>query len=285
MRIVGFQDSMRKRFSSFEKDTSSVLLEHCKIKRARPSEDLEILLNSTTILAKSPQKFNVSSVPDNIVLKDLVQYKIDDRVTFNAKVIAIENPQKVSHGLTKQEIVVADATAAAHLTLWENDVGSLEKNKSYFFKNMKVTSFRSEKYVVKPKYNGSIEAIDDIGEVSEDNLSNDTISLSGAEIVGIIGGLQIYSACITCNTKVDVIDDQKVYCSKCEMIFKRSKSHQNISARLCIETNGDYIVLSAFTDILKAIVGSDEVSEDSLFATKPFNLCYANSIIVSVERK
>ena len=48
LRLVGFQDAQRKRLSYFEKDSSGITVEHCKIKRARQSYDMEVILKPTT---------------------------------------------------------------------------------------------------------------------------------------------------------------------------------------------------------------------------------------------
>ena len=48
LRLVGSQDAQRKRLSYFEKDSSGITVEHCKIKRARQSYDMEVILKPTT---------------------------------------------------------------------------------------------------------------------------------------------------------------------------------------------------------------------------------------------
>ena len=138
MLVVSFEDAVRRCLSSFQSSASAVSLSHIRIKRARDSDDLEVLLNSSTKLAKSPKKITVSSLPmvedkpDNILLKDLPYLPTYTKVSFQAKVININKPEKVANGLTKQEVVVADSSAPARITLWENDVHILEKDQCYF---------------------------------------------------------------------------------------------------------------------------------------------------------
>ena len=43
LRVVGFQDAKRKRLVSYQNDSSAISLEHCKIKRARDSDDFEVV--------------------------------------------------------------------------------------------------------------------------------------------------------------------------------------------------------------------------------------------------
>ena len=47
MRVVGFQSSQRKRLASFTESLESVTLQNCQVKKARESDDLEVLLKSS----------------------------------------------------------------------------------------------------------------------------------------------------------------------------------------------------------------------------------------------
>ena len=99
MRVVGFQDLLRKRLSTFQNTSSPVSLAHCKIKRARESDDLEVMLNAGTKLAKSPKKFHLSPIPSvedsTIVLKDLPDMTTYSKVSFKAKVMCSETRKAV----------------------------------------------------------------------------------------------------------------------------------------------------------------------------------------------
>ena len=61
MRVVGFQGSHRKRLADFQENSQTVSLENCKIKKARQSDDMEVLLKSSTTVRKSPIKLAISS--------------------------------------------------------------------------------------------------------------------------------------------------------------------------------------------------------------------------------
>ena len=286
MRVVGFQDLLRKRLSTFQNTSSPVSLAHCKIKRARESDDLEVMLNAGTKLAKSPKKFHLSPIPSvedsTIVLKDLPDMTTYSKVSFKAKVISVPKPEKLSNGLSKQEVVIADLTAPARLTLWEDDIGTLQEFQSYKFHQMNVRCFKNEKYFTKPRDVATIEPIDDIGEVADDDLPNDSITISGVEVIGV-QSLQCYSACIACNAKVNVVDDSMASCSKCEMFQPLQKCKEKISGRLYLQHGENYLNLSAFDDVLRDIACSSDVTQSTLLQAKPFNLSYVNNIIVSVE--
>ena len=62
---------------------------------------------------------------------------------------------------------------------------------------MNVRSFKDEKYLTKPRDSPVVEPIQDIGEVAEDDLPQESTTLSGMEIIGV-QSLQYYSSCIAC---------------------------------------------------------------------------------------
>ena len=97
-----------------------------------------------------------------ISLKEVAEKRVYSNVSFRAKVINVEDAVKLSGALSKQEVVVADATAAARMTVWEADIKMFE---SYYFDNK-----MNGNYFSKPKDDASISRIDDIGDVVEDNL-------------------------------------------------------------------------------------------------------------------
>ena len=59
MRIVGFQQSQRKRLADFQSSSDPISFANCTIKKARQSDDLEIILKASTKLTKSPPKISL----------------------------------------------------------------------------------------------------------------------------------------------------------------------------------------------------------------------------------
>lgn len=59
-----------------------------------------------------------------------------------AKVAKIKQPVPVSGGLTKQDVILADTTGLATLTLWETDMDSVTDDLSYKFSNIAVISIK-----------------------------------------------------------------------------------------------------------------------------------------------
>lgn len=146
MRLVGFKRSQRHLLSDFERSSDAVFLENCQVKKARLSEELEVLLKSNTSVCKSPRKFQLpasATSPDPFIsVKDAVSKPVFYKVSFKAKVVTVDEPVKLAGGLTKQELTLADATAPVRLTLWQGDVNTLEVGESYAFENLMVKTFK-----------------------------------------------------------------------------------------------------------------------------------------------
>ena len=107
-----------KRLATFAKDLLAITFEQCQIKKARQSDDLEAPLKPTTKVAKSPRKFSVAKSlfeETPILLKDLHHSASYILVSVKVKVINIDKPVKLSGGLQKKEIVIADALSPARL--------------------------------------------------------------------------------------------------------------------------------------------------------------------------
>ena len=111
-----------------------------------------------------------SSTRNEIVLKQLQQQSDYNKVLVRAKVLRIQEAMKVAGGFTKQDVIIADATCAAWITLWEDDVGSLADQKTYEFTDVVVRSYQGTKYLSKPKEGATVTEIADMSEVAEDDL-------------------------------------------------------------------------------------------------------------------
>ena len=289
MRVVGFQGSHRKRLADFQENSQTVTLENCKIKKARQSDDMEVLLKSSTTVRKSPIKLAISSksliTPPDMCLKDLSDKPVYSKVSFQAKVINVDDPVKLSGGLSKQEVTVADSTAAARITLWQSDINTLEEFESYYFKGMTVRSFKNEKNLSKPKDDASITLIDDIGDVASDDLPQDSFTVR-AEVIGV-QSLQSYAACIACNGKVNEIDNDTNIgqCSKCQMSQPLKRCKQQLSAKLYIQNGEEYLSLGAFGSIVTDIAqcSASNVTTNALLHSKLISITYSNNIITRVS--
>lgn len=120
---------------------------------------------STTIT--SSRKFKTSEALTNHAPVSAIESKrAFDKMSITAKVLQVQPPTKVSGGLTitKQDVTVADSTAAVKITLWQGSVGCLEEA-SYNLKNLLVRVFKHKKYLSMPREGSQICRIEAIGNV------------------------------------------------------------------------------------------------------------------------
>ena len=93
-------------------------------------------------LANQPKKINLSEI------SDLTSSQV---VSVVAKVTQADEPTTITtksdNTLTKQDVHIADATGSTRLVLWENDVSSVEVDRSYAFTNVSVKEYSEEKFL------------------------------------------------------------------------------------------------------------------------------------------
>ena len=147
MRLVGFNEDHQKQLTSYETQKSPIRIKECYIQRSSYSGDLEIKLNDTSVIEKSPTKFKIPSPPptDFTAVSTISNLCSSDRVDVKIKVLKTTEPVEVSTGKQKQDIVIADKSAAIKLTLWEADIGMLEETQSYKLRQMMVRTFNDVK--------------------------------------------------------------------------------------------------------------------------------------------
>ena len=284
LRVVGFTSGQQKRLSTSQSTMDSVALENCQVKRAKYSDDMEIVLRSTSKVQSSPKKFSKEKIAvlmnEKITLDSLGTKNEYDKVTVSAKVIRIDEPTQVSGNLTKQDLIIADATAAAKITLWEDRVDTIDEGDSYEFKNVNVRSFKQEKYLSVSKKATTITLIPDLENVAEDDVPDNSITINDTRVVAAT--LNSYSTCIACKSKVKVTDADIMYCTKCQMAQLKSSMSTEVSAVLFISTDDVPIRLSAFRITLGKIVRGQELTVPHLLAALPFNCTHQDGIITNV---
>ena len=286
IRLVGFSPNQRKRLANCQDTMNPVALSNVKVKRAKNSDDLEVLLKHSSQVQMSPKKISQNKVAklmsNNIKLVDLEKRNDYDRVTVTAKVIRIEDPVKVSPVLRKQNITIADTTTAVKLTLWEDAIGKLTLNKTYQFTQFTVRTYQSEKYLSLPREGATFVEVEDMGVVAEDDLPDDSVLISQAKVVAAT--ITTYSACLACNSKVQEIDTSLAQCTKCSMQQLIENSTQHTSANILVNTGAQYIQLSAFDDVLCDIVGGEDITVPNLLTAPSFNATYRNKLLIAVTR-
>lgn len=170
-------------------------------------------------IQRSPRKFDnqkcIQAKAEYSTL-DMLQHSIlFQRFTTKAKVIHIRDAIQVAGGKTKQEIVIADSSAKATLTLWGTDVGAVKLDGTYCFSNLKVKTFQGKKELSAPE-DAAITTAEDISDVAEQSDSDDDPAhhIDNIEIIGV-PVFSSYTACITCKSKVDAKTSKIGHCTKC----------------------------------------------------------------------
>ena len=104
----------------------------------------------------------------------------------------------------KQDIIVADQTATATVTLWEDNVGAFNEGRSYILKNFVVRMSQSTKYLNMGEDATKIVPIEDIGMVAASSDINDEeeVTLHNVVIIGV-PHLDTHKACLQCKARVE----------------------------------------------------------------------------------
>ena len=287
LRIVGFQEQHRSRLAQFQKSMESVALFDCQLKHGRQSDELEVILRSSSRVTPSPKKFRVADLSalsnPEIQLKALPDKNAYDKVSITAKILHLEDPVKVSGGLSKQDVTIADATAAARLTLWESDVHSVREGGSYELSNLVVRSYLGDKYLSMPKEGAQIKEIDDIGEVHEDDEAEQYITLTGVEVAAVVS-LDTYLACLVCKSKIKPTTDQLGRCTKCDALQALKHCNKQWNAKLTFLAGADFLTLNVFGTNVVDIAQDEEVTESTLLSAPPFTLTYTLNIVTAIRR-
>ena len=122
----------------------------------------------------------------------------------------------------KQDVIIADRSSTAKVSLWEEHVNAMKEHKSYCLKNFIVREFQSTKYLSMCKENTEIILIDDIGVVVERSDDEDEISvIKNVTIIGV-PHLDKYKACLQCKARVETQTPPLGRCSKVDCMMMQS---------------------------------------------------------------
>lgn len=281
MRLVGFNEDHQKQLASYETQKSPIRIKECYIQRSSYSGDLEIKLNDTSVIEKSPTKFKIPSPPptDFTAVSTISSLCSSDRVDVKIKVLKTAEPIEVSTGKQKQDIVIVDKSAAIKLTLWEADIGMLEETQSYELRQMMVRTFNDVKLLNYPKEGGSFNAIPDIGDTAT---YDDTIFTPGAKdldhvTIAGVSNLNKYHSCIKCSSKIKVDTPSKyARCTNasCRLFQSLSSTNESFAATLVLNHGDQHPQVRVFDKELKQIVdvnADGDITEIMLMEANPFS--------------
>jgi hypothetical protein len=205
-----------------------------------------VVLKTHPTIEESHAQFNItdlktagSPLTSLIQLQDIPEH---DRVTIRISVIKVNEVQKVGTK-TKQDVVVADETAKSTVTLWENDVNSLQQvTNSTDLKCIRM--YMGKKHLSFPSSlsKDNIDVIDSYTSSDEDEEQLQCVSVSG------IRELQSFHQCYK---SVKPSSSNIGTCETCNTMQKLSES--TLSARLVIHAEHQKLVLKVSDEILLSL--------------------------------
>ena len=167
-RLFGFDKEVRRRLLEHREKNEPVVLSHCEVKQSKFADKLEVLVGKSTAVEKSKKVFHVKKETADkriIQLSELEEIPEFTRVTVEVKVEQTDDPMEVAGAKNKQDLWVGDKSGTTRVTLWEDEIGKMEKGKSYRLIGMFPREFKGKKYLSTSRQNTTIEEIDDIGEL------------------------------------------------------------------------------------------------------------------------
>ena len=173
----------------------------------------------------------------------------------------------------KQDVIIRDTTAYMKLVLWDKYVNTLQLNKTYLFKNVRVKAAQSDRYLNTPRSDEFVATecekfTGPLVEVEEDINTTSTI-------IGYILGVQRASKslrCVSCNKTADVLEN-KAICKSCSLTQLPKQCHVVWSVRLLVKRDdstknlrlvGSNKLLEKFFSINNSLVTLALVSEEEL---------------------
>lgn len=296
LRVVGFDKDKQQELAAFQEKKEPITLENCQIVQSRYGTDMEVLITKGTKLSRSPKQFdNVMVVSDTqlITLDKLSGLDVFKSVNVRVKVIQLNEPVEIKPGLSKQDLIVADATFTALLTLWQNDVNKLEVGKSYALEQLTIQSYNNNKTLSPPKFGkwtySECEDIE-VSTVATMKLDDERREINDVTINGILS-INSKSSCLGCKANVESLNDKLGKCVKCNMIQRLDKCLPHMCAKLLVTGDVGEQRLVAYTPILSQIICHDVATETEddvvmqLLVAESFHLTYtSNYIINSIHR-
>ena len=186
------------------------------------------------------------------------------KVTVNVKVHKLNDPESVRTGKQKQEVLVADHSTTAKVTLWEEQIGYLREGASYRLECFVVRESGGAKYLSMGG-ESKVSLIDDIEFVK---VSNDEKKMKDVKIMAV-AELDCYKGCLRCKARVESVDAKNGRCSKqdCRMLQKLEFCTGHVHAQVMMMENGKFLTLSIYGKLLQSLL---EVTEDSEITEEAF---------------
>ena len=298
IRVVGFDAQQQRKLNNYHQKNIPVELINCEVKSSRYGEGYEVMLKGGTHIKESPKKMDVPALmvgmtitPRSITLGDLPQTENYEKVTVKIKVLEVKEAVHLADKL-KQDVLIADHTATAKVSLWQEHVNTLSEHKCYSLKNFLVREYQSRKYLSMSKVATEVTPIDDIGVVVEQADTEDEVTIQNVTIIGV-PHLDIYKACLQCKARVEPLTPPLGRCSRgdCQMLQRYDICGVNTAAKLLLmyESDGQKKIVQshAYGELVSQIAGVHEVTPEVLLKATQFvsmTLVRDKKVIKEVKR-
>ena len=122
-----------------------------------------------------------------------------------------------------------------------------------------------------PKEGATITEIQDMGEVAEDDLPIDSITIKGAVVVGVLR----VKKCIVCKGKVEGEDDNIGSCRRCVMQQCIESCKEELNVKSVINSGQKYHTLNEFgSNVTDILCQTTDVTARALLRAPPFSSTY-----------
>jgi len=291
MRFCGFNSTARRKLEDCNENGEAVVFNGCEVKKSRQRDGLEIIVKKGTEISKSHRSFQITKDSKAVMpLEKVLELPQYQRVAIKAKIMHVDSIFELRSGEKVQEVILADATGHAKLTIWGEHLGKVKEGCSFEMKGLMVRDYHGCRCLSTSKEGCSIKEIDDIGKLSTnaDDKMQLEIKLIKDVRVFAVDKFESYSSCVKCNGKVTMIDEDDIgECPKCGTMQKIEECKQTLIAQLRTKAeNGDRFCLSAFDVVLLKIAEepANNISKKALIKADPFNMKFSDGVIYYVER-
>ena len=148
IRLFGFDAPLHEQLQSFQDSKQPVAVNGCNVTQNKKNSSFELKLPKNTKLAQA--KCNIDVAGDTNTketIADIGSKPEFEKIIIDAKVLVTLDPVKVLPTHTKQDVIVADLTGGIKLTLWNNDINTLEDEVSYNLQNIQIRTFNNKQYL------------------------------------------------------------------------------------------------------------------------------------------
>ena len=289
IRLVGFDKAKQRQLQPFSEDKLPVTLKDCLIQRNKYNDNLEIVIKPYTKIEESQMKFEVHDLKTAgspvISLSQLNDLHEHERVTVRVTIVKVYDVQKVGTK-TKQDVLVADTTGKATITLWEADINSLQEERSYQLSRLEIREFMGKKRLSFPPASKSIDEISDIESIECNPSSDEDEEQLHTVTVSAIKDLESVYRCINCNKNMEPSASQIITCQICHSTQKLPEPQ--LAAKLIVHTKASKLTLKANDRVLREIAQSqsDTITPHDILFAPAFTCCYNRyNIITNVSRQ